>query len=807
MQDSARVVVIGGGIVGCGVLYYLTELGWSDVVLLESNELASGTTWGSSALVTHLTSSPFISYLHKETLDLYPRIAEETGQSTGLHLTGSLRLAASRERMTEYERYRARAPLQGYAFHLIGPKEIEDLHPFVDTNGLLGAAYTPDDGYVEPASATNAFAAAARNRGATIYRRCPVRGLAQLPGGEWDVITDQGTIRAEVVVNAAGMWAPVISAMVGACSPVIAMERQYFVTEPLPSLAELDRELPVLRDPDGTFYLRQETDALLVGPYERAPRFWAVDSPPPPGGQDNLPPFLDDATEPITDAINRVPVIGELGVRSIVNVPTSRSPDGNPLVGPVAGLTNFFIAAGFFAGLSEVSVCRHLAEWIVDGEPGIDIWPFDCRRFGTFANSRYAEARVRSRHIVGLTQAISYPGEEPPGARPARTSPLYHRLKGLGAAFGHRFGWEYPTWFAPAGVDPVDTLSFERRNWFPHVARECAAVREGAGLLDFSDMAKFEVSGRGAEAFLDRLCANALPSGVGEIVATPMLSPAGRLVCFVCLMRLAPNRFYLTAEPEAELHHYEWMRQRLPADGSVRLETVTAHYGVLVISGPRSGEVLCAATGDEHVANGFANGTTREVEAGLATVRALRRSLTGEAGWELHVPVEHMAGLYDALLIRGANHGLVNIGFRAFESLRIEAGQRRWGREITTDHTPLEAGLAHLVCAGKGDFIGRDAFLSAREAGPVRSLACLEIEAERADCWGGEPVLDGDRPIALVCTGTYGHRTGMSLALAYLPSGAAAPGIRLCVEILGERRAATVVVEPLYDLNDVRHGA
>jgi dimethylglycine dehydrogenase len=799
MNDTARVVVIGGGIVGCGVLYYLAELGWSDVALFESGELASGTTWGSSALVTHLTSRPFISRLHRETLDLYPRLAEETDQSTGLHLTGSLRLATTRERMTEYKRYLAQAPFQGHAFHLIGPDEIRTLHPLVDTDGVLGAAYTPDDGYVEPTSATNAFAAGAVRRGATIHRRCPVRDLAPRRGGGWEVVTDQGSVRADVVVNAAGMWAPVISAMVGASSPVVAMERQYFVTEALPALADLDRELPVLRDPDGPFYLRQEGDALLVGPYERTPRFWDVEAPPLPGGQDNLPPFLDDASEPIASAIGRVPVIGELGVRSVINVPTSRSPDGNPLVGPVAGLDKFFIAAGFFAGLSEVSVCRYLAQWIVDGEPGIDLWPFDCRRFGAFANKRYARARVRGRHIVGLTQAISYPGEELSGGRPARTSPLHHRLERLGAVFGQRFGWEYPTWFAPQGVDPVDSLSFERRNWFPHVARECRAVGDRAGVLDFSDMAKFEVSGPAAERFLDRMCANRLP-GVGEIVTSPMLSPAGRIVCLVCVTRLAEDRFYLTAEPEAELHHHEWMRRHLPAGGGVRLDTVTTRTGVLVVSGPRSGDLLCALSGDHSVTEGFATGTFREVNAGLAVARALNRSTTGEAGWELHLPIECLAGVYDALERAGEDHGLANIGFRAFESLRIEAGERRWGHEIGAGHTPVEVGLAHLVCADKGGFIGLDAFLAAREAGPERSLACLTVEADRADCWGGEPVLDGDRPIALVSTGGYGHRTGKSLALAYLPVEAAVPGTALAIEILGERRSATVVAEPFFKI-------
>jgi len=798
MDSTTRVAVIGGGIVGCGLLYYLTERGWSDVVLLESGELSSGTTWGSSALVTHLTSSPFISRLHKETLDIYPRLAEETGQSTGLHLTGSLRLATTRERMTEYQRYQARAPFQGYALHVIGPEEIKSLHPFINTDGVLGAAYTPDDGYVEPTSAANVFAAAATKRGATIHRRCPVRDLGQRLDGRWDVVTEQGTICADIVVNAAGMWAPLISALVGTSSPVVAMERQFFVTEAFPELDNLDHELPVLRDPDGTFYLRQETNALLVGPYEHTPIFWNVDAPPPPGGQDNLPPFLDQASEPIADAINRVPVIGELGIRSVINVPTSRSPDGNPLVGPVAGLDNFFIAAGFYAGLSEVSVCHYLAQWIVDGEPGIDLGPFDCRRFGAFANKPYAKARVRSRHIVGLTRAISYPGEEAPGGRPAKTSPLYHRLKQCGAVFGQRFGWEYPTWFAPQGVDAVDSLSFERRNWFPHVARECQSLCDGAGVLDFSDMAKFEISGSAAEPFLDRLCANRLP-GVGGSVTSPFLSPAGRIVCLFNVTRLAADRFYLTAEPEAELHHYEWLRRHLPADGGVVLETVTPRHGVLVVSGPRSGDLLCDLSGDDSVMEDFATGTAREVDAGLALARVLNRSSTGEAGWELHMPMECLAGVYDALLRAGVDHALVNIGFRAFDWLRIEAGQRRWGREITADHTPLEAGLTHLVCADKGYFIGRDAFLAAQQAGPKRSLACLAIETDRADCWGGEPVLDGDnQPIALVSTGGYGHRTGTSLALAYLPVEATVPGTGLAVDILGERCSATVVAEPLF---------
>ncbi|MEE8545145.1 MAG: FAD-dependent oxidoreductase [Alphaproteobacteria bacterium] len=792
MDEKTRVVVIGGGVIGCGVLYYLAKAGCSDALLVEANELTSGTTWASSALITHFAASPLIARLHAESLELYAGLEAESGQAVGLHRPGSLRLASSAERLTEYRRHEARAALEGFRFRVIGPAEIRELHPLVDTEGVLGAAHTPDDGHVDPAGATNALAAAARALGAKVRRRCPVRGLERRPGGGWRVATDEGAITAEVVVNAAGMWAPLIAAMVGRYLPIVAMERQYYVTEAVPELAELGREVPVLRDPDGTFYLRQETDALLVGPYERRPRFWDADGAPPQGGQDSLPPFLDEAAEPINDALARVPVLKRLGIRANVNVPTSRGPDGNPLVGPVAGLDGLFVAAGFFAGLSEVSVCRYLAQWILDGEPEIDLWPFDPRRYGAFATKSYARACVAGQHVVGLTQGISYPGAEAPAGAPVKTSPLHERLAAAGAVFGQRFGWARANWFAPEGIEPVERPSFARPNWFAQVGAECRAVDQGVGVLDDWASARIEVRGPRAAAFLDQLCASALPAEPGQGGAALMLSPAGRVAGTPTVLRLAEDRFLLSAVPEAERHHTDWLRGHLPAAGGVSVEAVTGRGGVLVVAGAKAAALLAALGGGDFSDQAFPNGVVREIELGPATVLAYRHARLGAPAWELACAAENLVALHQALHAAGKSLGLADIGFRAYDALRLEAGDRQWRREVDAEDTPFGAGLDHLVDWAKGAFVGREAANEERRRGAARRLVCLLVEASAADAWGGEPVFNGADAVALTRLGGYGHRGGKSLALAVLPAALCAPGTRLAVEILGQRCPATV---------------
>jgi dimethylglycine dehydrogenase len=711
-------------------------------VLVEANELTSGTTWASSALITHFASSPFIARLHGESLELYQGLEAESGQAVGLHLPGSLRLATSDERLEEYRRYQARAVVEGFRFRVVEPAEIRELHPLVDTEGVLGAAHTPDDGHVDPAGAANALAAAARALGARVLRRRPVRGLERGRGGEWRVLTDEGTIAAQVVVNAAGV-----------CAPVIALERQYYVTEAVPELEARERELPVLRDPDGTFYMRQETDALLVGPYERRPRFWEVDGAPPQGGQDSLPPFLDEAAEPINDALARVPILGRLGIRANVNVPTSRSPDGNPLVGPVDG---------------------------------------------AYATRSYARDRVAGQHVVGLTQAVAYPVVASPSGAAARTSPLHERLAAAGAVFGERFGWACAQWFAPAGVEPIDRPSFARPNWFAQVAAECRAVAEGVGLLDATARAGIEVRGPGAEAFLELICCSALPKADGRGGAALMLTPGGRIVGTPTVLRLAQERFLLGAVPEAEGHNLDWLRRHLPADGGVTLEAVSGRGGVLVVVGAQAAALLSALGGDAFADRAFPPGAFKELTLGPAPVRAFRQDAVGAPAWELECPGEHLVALHQALHQAGKAFGLADIGYRAFESLGLEAGERQWRRELDGEDTPLGAGLEHLVDWAKGDFIGREAVREEQRRGPARRLCRLTVEANEADAWGGEPVYHGERAVALTRTGGYGHRVRKSLALASLPAELGAPGTALTVEILGRRCPATVTGAPPY---------
>lgn len=778
------MVVVGGGIIGCGILYYLARAGWTDSVLVEANELTSGTTWASSALITHFCSNPFIGRLHRESIALYGEIEREFDEPTEFHLTGSLRLAKSTERMMEYRRLEARAQAEGVRFKVIGADEIRELHPFIETGDLLGAAHTPDDGWVEPATATNALAKAARRLGARVLRNRPVRGLRQLPDRRWRVETAEGDIVADVVVNAAGMWAPVLGAWIDRTLPVVAMERQYYITEPVPELSDRRPELPVLRDPDGTFYLRQETDALLVGPYERQPIFFDVDDIPPEGGQQCLPDFLDRAEEPINDALARVPILRRLGIRAVVNVPTSRGPDGNPLVGPVDGLDGMFVAAGFFAGLSEVAVCRYLVNWITEGEPGIDLWSFDSRRYGDFCTQTFSRAQVAERHVVGLTQAISYPSDGPRGGRPAKTSPLYHRLEARGAHFGLDFGWEVPQWFAPGPEADDGTPSFGRPAGFARAGVECRAIAEGAGLFDATAAAKIELRGPDAEARLRRLCATPIPEAPGRAARGLLLSPKGRIAGTPTILRLAEDRFLAIAVPELERHHLDLLRGR-PGDDdeAVTVTAVTGRYGMLTLAGPQGRDILTrlgvndAAEVDDVL---FA-------ELGSAPSWIHRDAIGTVAVWTLICPMEYLVGLYQTLHGAGGGQGPIDVGARALESLRFESGEFGLRRGLTGEDTPMSAGLAGAIAT--------DEMARTESQGPNggQRLVRLQIHGNDAEPWGGEPIFHDGRPVAQTRTGGYGHLSERSFALATLPSEFTQPGTVLEIDILGRRHRAVVV--------------
>lgn len=796
MTERARVAVIGGGIMGASLLYHLARAGWTDAVLLERGELASGSTWHAAGNTPHFNTSLNISRIHLASTELYQRLEAETGQAVGFHRPGSLRLASVPDRMDEYLRHRGKARTIGLPFEVIGPEEIRRLHPLVETRGVLGAVWNPDDGHVDPTSVTQALVKGARDRGARVHRHTRVTGLARTPGGEWRIATDRGDFLAEVVVNAAGTWAREVGQLAGLDLPIVAMEHQYLVTEAIPEVSALARELPLLREVDVSYYLRQEANGLLLGPYERGAKPFGVGGIPPAFGADLLPPDPERLRTIVEAAMARVPALARAGIQRIVNGPITYTPDGNPLIGPAFGLPGFWLACGLSFGITQAGgIGQYLAEWIVEGQPSIDLWELDPRRYGAYATERYAVARCID--IYEDEYAIVYPQDDRRPGRPARTSPLYDRFRAAGAVFGVRNGWERPYWFA-RGTEPRDRPSFRRSNWFDAVGREARAVREQVGLLELSSFAKYEVHGPGAEAFLDRLCANRLPR-LGRIALSQLLTPRGTIECDVTVTRLAPERFLVLSAAVAERHDLDWLHRHAPTDASVAIEDVTPRWGVLILAGPRARDLLARVTDDDLSNGAFPWLSARTITVGSTPARALRINFVGELGWELHHPVEHQIALYETLRGAGEDLGLVDFGLRAMDSLRLEKAYRAWGADINTEVTPLEAGLERFVAFEKGDFVGRDALLRQRREGPRKRLVTLEVSAEDADCWGNEAVWAGDRVAGITTSGGYAHWLGRSLAVAYVDADLATPGTSLAVEILGDRRAVTVVAEPPFD--------
>ncbi|MAI80516.1 MAG: hypothetical protein CL917_16345 [Deltaproteobacteria bacterium] len=798
MRKEARVVVIGGGVAGCSLLYHLTHLGWTDVTLLEADELTSGSTWHAAGLCTQLNSSYNMTKLLKYSVDLYQRLAEETGQEVDFHQVGSIRLAFSEEQVLDFQHRLGIAKLHGIPCDLIPPEQIQELFPLAIADGVLAAAHTPTDGYVDPTGVTQAFAKGATSKGAEIVRRAPVTAMSH-DGESWCIQTPKGEIRAEIVVNAAGQWARQLGKMVGLELPIVPVEHHYLITEPVPEVAALNFELPVLRDTRSSFYIRGEHDGLLVGPFEPSTVAWSLDGVPEDFHSSLLEPNLERLEGVLEGVAHRVPVFGDLGIRTIVNGPDGYTPDGHCLMGPVPELPNYHVLAGFsiFGIIFGGGAGRYAAEWIVEGQPSDNMWELDVRRFSEAAGSiEYAQARALD--VYAQEYQIHYPEEERPAGRPLKTGPLYDVLKQKGAVYGARFGWERPLWFAQDS-NVEDEYSFRRGNWHETVGRECEAVRSSVGVLDQTSFAKFEVSGVGAEAYLDRLCANRLPRAIGRIVLTQMLTPKGGIECDVTVTRLAEDRFYVISAAATECHDYAWMERHLPQDGSVRLDNVTDHYAVLTLAGPNSRELLQSLTREDCSKKAFGFFRCREMHVGMTPVRVLRVSYVGELGYEIHHPVAYQRSLYDRLMEAGEPHGLVNYGYRALDSMRLEKAYRLWGVDISADYSPLEAGMERFVNWEKGDFIGRDALLRQKEEGPEKGLACLVIDSKDADPHGFEPIRSGDKLIGYVAAGGYGHVVRKTIALAYLPTAYLAPGTELEVDMLGVSLSARVVEQPLYD--------
>jgi dimethylglycine dehydrogenase len=811
MKTHARVVVIGGGAVGVSTLYHLALKGWSDVVLLERSELTAGSTWHAAGLLPLFNMSYTVGQLHKYSVDLYKRLPAETGQDVSFHVTGNLRLATNRDRMDEYLKYCGTANTIGVPFQVIGPDDVKKLWPLVELGGkdgtppIVGALYHPDDGHIAPADLTMALRKGARARGAEIHEHTEVTGVSRTPSGEWRLQTTKGEIIAEHVVCATGNYARQTGRMFGINVPAIPVEHQYIVYEESPELkayrAAGGRELAVLRESDKSYYLREERMGWILGPYEAGAPARFADGVPDWFGKDLFAGDLDRLLPHVEAAQRRVPALEHCGIKDIVNGPISYTPDGSPLIGPAWGVRNLWLNEGHSFGITAAGGAGwQIAEWIVEGEPGIDMLAVDPRRYGPYTSKRFVVAKNEETYRNVFT--VHYPDEEREDGRPLKTSPIYEKLKGMGAVFGQRYGWERANWFAPPGVEPRDRWSFRRSNYFEHVGNECRRLRNAVGVIDLTPFTKHIVRGPGAEAWLDGLVANKVPVKVGRMALCHALTQRGGIRSEFTITKLGPDEFYVVSAGAAERYDADYLQKHLPADGSVQLSNITMQRGCFVVAGPRSRDLLAKLT-DTPLDNAAFPWLTGQVcEVGMATdVYLLRVNFVGSLGWELHFPIEYAHHLFEALFKAGEEFGIGMAGMRAMESLRMEKSYRMWGSDLTRDYTPFEAGLDRFVRLNKGDFVGKAALEKQLAEGVPHRFVTLEVHGVTdADPLGNEPLFAADgRMVGRATAGYYGHELQKSLAIGYIKPEFAEVGTELSIEILGERKRATVVVESPYD--------
>lgn len=810
MKSHARVVVIGGGAMGVSLLYHLAKRGWTEVVLVEKNELTAGSTWHAAGLCTHFAHNPTIMEMRATSVRLYRDILpEETGLATGFHACGALRITRSHERMEEFRHVKGLGRFLDYDFNILTPDELETIYPLCETEGLLGAIHEPNDGYVDPTQATNAMAAGARARGGEIYRHNPVKEIARAASGEWIVKTAGGEICAEHIVNAAGTWCREIGEMMGVDLPVVPVLHQYLVTDRVPEIAERVMagapELPIIRDPEESWYLRQERDGYIIGPYEKEASAWSVDGVPPNFGMELLPPDLDRIEPIVLNAMERVPALAKAGLKTVVNGPITFTPDANPLIGPAFALTNAWLLTGSSMGVMEGGGAgAFLADWIVDGAPPRDALAIDSRRFGGYADRAYRLDKAIE--CFGLQFGIHYPFEERTAGRPRRVARIQKRQAAAGAVFGCAYGWERPNWYSLGDAEAEARLTFRRPGWFDAVRAECLAVRESVGLVDLSAFSKFEVYGPGAAVFLDSLGANRPPQREGRIGLTHALTVAGGVASEFTVAKFEGSRFYLTCAAAAERHDEDLLRFRAKAFPDVEIVNRTEAIGILGVMGPNARAVLSELTDADLSDAAFPWLSAAEIPVAGVAVRALRLSYVGELGWELHMPLDDMEHVYDILTEKGRRFDMRPFGAFAVNSMRMEKGYRAWGMDLTTERTTLEAGMDGLVRTSGRDFIGREALLARAGRHDAWRMMLLELEAESdLDPFYGHTILQGDEAVGTVTSGAFGHRTGKSLAFAYLKPEARAD--ELVVEILGERIAAQQLAVAPYDADNRRlHG-
>ncbi len=807
MRSNARVVIIGGGMMGAGLLYHLAEEGWTDSMLIEKGELTSGSTWHAAGQCPSVAGSYNLAKIHNYGVDLYPKLEGITGQYVSWHGCGGIRLAYTDEEVDWFRHVNGTRDLIGFDVEVIGPNEIKNLVPYLDVTDVKAGAYTKNDGHIDPAGGCNALAAGARQMGAEIVRHTRVTDVKALPSGEWEVVTENGNVVCEHVVNAAGCYARKVAQWVGADVPITNMLHQYFVTEPIKEFLETDKEMPVIRDPSASAYYRQEQKSGLIGIYETAPEWaeeaWASEGGAPQWESENelFDGSFDKSMTHLEQVLARVPIWAESGIKRIVHGAIPHTPDANPLLGPTAGLKNFWMCNGASIGIAQgAGAGKYLAQWMVHGAADINMAEFDPRRFGDWTTEDYV--REKSFEDYNRMYACPLPGEELDTGRPKRTTPLYGKLKSKGCVYTAAFGWERPKWFSPDGRE--EHYAYRRNNVFDVVAEECRAVRERVGILDLSSFAKFEVSGNDAETFLNRITANRMPKRDGGIVLTHILNDQGRIENEFTVTRLAENHFYLLSGAACELRDFDFLNQRQLAGEQVEVRNVTDDYGVLVLAGPKSRDTLSGLTESSLDNDDFKWLNARTIDIAGISLRALRINYVGELGWELHVPMDRLADVYDAVWAAGETHGIADYGVYAVNSLRMEKAYKGFAVELTNEITMIEADMERFVNFNKDDFTGKAALLTRQSEELEMKLVYCEVDADDTDVRGGECVYDQGRAIGISTSGGYGHATQKSLAFAYVEPAFADAGSTFDIEILGVLRKATVLAEPVWDAGNER---
>ena len=795
----AQVVIIGGGVGGCSIAYHLTLMGWKDVVVIERGELTCGSTWHSAGLVGQLRSDFNLTRMMKYSTDLYRRLKNETGQDTGWREVGGLRLASTPERMEELKRQVGYARSFGMPLEMISTAEAKRLFPLMNAEGVLGAVLTPTDGSIDPTGLTNALAAGAKSRGAKFFTDTIVTGIHLKEGRVDEVVTDKGTIKTEVVVNAAGQWGGEIAKMVGIILPVIPFAHLYLITKPVEGL---DHNVPTMRDPDLLVYWREEVGGFITGGYERNPKPFGLDGIPDDFKYKLLPPDWERFTPLMENSITRVPAVEKAEIVQLLNGPEGFTPDGEFLLGPT-GVKGFWVACAFCAhGLAGAGgIGKAMAEWIIEGTPEWDCWRLDVRRFGPhYVSQKF----ILNRTIESNSRYydIHLPGEERQSERNFRLGPAYQREKELGAFFGEKFGWERPNWYtlyekdAKHGYKPRGWAGI---HWSPAIGYEHIGTRERAGLFDESSFSKIELRGPGALAFLQHMCANDLDKPVGAVIYTSMLNERGGIECDFTVTRTAPDRFLIITGTAFGQHDISWLRLHMPEDGTLVVEDVTSTYACLGLWGPRARAILERVTREDVSNSGFPYMTAKRITVGNVPVLAMRVTYVGELGWEFYCSMEYGAKLWDTLWEAGKPDGIVAAGYKAIDTLRLEKGYRYWGADINPDYTPFETGMGFAVKLDKGDFIGRKALLKQKKEGIKQKLCCMTVADPTAIALGNEPIFKDDKVVGWVTSGGYGYTVRKSIAYGYLPFEIAKPGNQFEVELFGERIKITVERDPLYD--------